>query len=197
MALIAAVWACGGLGDWLVVNDPLQKADAIVVLGGHLPYRAIEAAEIFRVGWAPEVWVTQTDHPRDLVVEALEIGYVREHEYSRRVIERLGVPSRAIRMLERKVVNTSDEVLTVAETLRSTGGNRVIIVSSKAHTRRIQETWRILAKDDLKAIVRYTEDDPYRPDRWWATSTDALTVVREVGGVLNVWAGFPLEPARN
>jgi uncharacterized SAM-binding protein YcdF (DUF218 family) len=197
MALIAGVWTCGCLGDWLVVNDPLQKADAIVVLGGYLPYRAVEAAEIYHDGWAPEVWVTQTDHPRDLVVEALEIGYVREHEYSRRILEKLGVPSCAIRMLERKVVNTSDEVMAIAERLGSTNGNRVIIVSSKAHTRRIQETWRVRTKDDLKAIVRYTQEDPYRPDRWWATSTDALTVVREVGGVLNVWAGFPLEPARN
>jgi uncharacterized SAM-binding protein YcdF (DUF218 family) len=180
-----------------MVNDQLQKADAVVVLGGYLPYRAIAAAEIYSDGWAPVVWVTQTDHPRDLVVEALEIGYVREHEYSRRILERLGVPSHAIRMLERKVLNTSDEVLAVAERLHSTGGNRVIIVSSKAHTRRIQETWRALAKDDLKAIVRYTEEDPYRPDRWWVTSTDALTVVREVGGILNAWVGFPLEPARN
>lgn len=187
----------GGLGNWLVVIDRLQKADAIVVLGGYLPYRAIEAAKTYREGWAPEVWVTQTDSARDRTSELLGIGYVREHEYSRRVLEKLGVPSRAIRMLEPKVVNTTDEVLAVAERLRTTGGDRVIFVSSKAHTRRIRETWRVLTGGNLKAVIRYADEDPYQPNRWWVTSSDALAVVREVTGILNAWAGFPLEPARN
>jgi uncharacterized SAM-binding protein YcdF (DUF218 family) len=95
LASMLSLWACIGLGNWLVVNDQLQKADAVVVLGGYLPYRAIGAAEIYNDGWAPVVWVTQTDHSRDLVAEALEIGYVREHEYSRRILEKLGVPSHA------------------------------------------------------------------------------------------------------
>ena len=49
------------LGSWVVVADPLVKADAIVVFGGQLPFRAMEAAAIYHEGWAPEVWVTQSD----------------------------------------------------------------------------------------------------------------------------------------
>jgi uncharacterized SAM-binding protein YcdF (DUF218 family) len=197
VAVVLLLWAASGLGGWLVVTEPLRKADAIVVLGGHLPYRAMEAADIYNMGWAPEVWVTQTDNSRDRVTESLGIDYVREHEYSRRVLEKLGVPAGAIRMLEPKVVNTTDEVKAVAARLRSIGGTRVIFVSSKPHTRRIRQSWRALADRNLESVVRYADEDPYQANRWWGTSTDALVVMREVGGILNAWAGFPLEPSRN
>jgi hypothetical protein len=75
-------------------------------------------------------------------------------------------------------------------------GERVIIVSSKFHTRRVKVLWRILVGAHLEAIVRYTPDDPFEPDRWWHTTTDAMTVAREWSGLLNAWAGFPLKSTR-
>src|SRR5262249_19523356 len=48
-----------GLGRWLVVADPLGPARAVVVLSGRVPFRAIEAAAIYRGGLAPEVWLTK------------------------------------------------------------------------------------------------------------------------------------------
>ena len=53
-----AVFAFLRAGVWLTVADPLQHARAVVVLGGAMPYRAIEAAAIYKAGWAGEVWVT-------------------------------------------------------------------------------------------------------------------------------------------
>jgi len=168
-------------------------ADAIVVFGGQLPFRAMEAAAIYKQGWAPEVWVTQADSPADRTSERLGIDYVPEHGYSRMVLEKLGVPPGAIRMLEPRAVNTTDEVRAAIGYLKARGGNRAILVSSKSHTRRIQVTWRALAGSGHEAVVRYTEKDPYQPGRWWANSRDALAVAREVGGIVNAWVGFPLK----
>ena len=54
------VFAClRHLGEWLVVDDPLQKSTAIVVMGGGVPFRAMEAARIFHEGWAPKLWLTR------------------------------------------------------------------------------------------------------------------------------------------
>ena len=53
----AAFWAFRKVGRWLVDPDPLQHARAIVVLSGRLPFRSMEAAEVYRQGWAPEVWL--------------------------------------------------------------------------------------------------------------------------------------------
>src|SRR5260370_27425580 len=52
-----------GVGRWLVVEDPLEKARAIAVLSGRMPLRAIEAAKLYRQGYAPEVWLTHSSQP--------------------------------------------------------------------------------------------------------------------------------------
>src|SRR5580692_1118462 len=44
-------------GGWWVVSDPLQHADAMIVLGddNFSGDRAERAAELFQAGWAPQV----------------------------------------------------------------------------------------------------------------------------------------------
>ncbi len=55
LVLLVALVALGlrKLGHWLVVADPLEHAEAIVVLSGHLPFRAMEAASIYNRGVGP------------------------------------------------------------------------------------------------------------------------------------------------
>src|SRR5712692_2289684 len=69
--LAAIVTAYRAAGGWLVVEDPLEHADAIVVLSGRLPYRAIEAAQLYSRGFAPEVWLT---HPGGMREEMARLG---------------------------------------------------------------------------------------------------------------------------
>jgi uncharacterized SAM-binding protein YcdF (DUF218 family) len=196
MGAVLVLVALSQLGRWLVVADPLQRADAIVIFGGGLPFRAMEGAAIYGQGWVPEVWVTQAVSPEEQTSSSLGIDFVSESGYSRRVLQKLGVPAGSIRMLEPPCVNTTDEVKAALATLEARGGRRLILVSSKAHTRRIRVTWRALAGRDREAIVRYTDRDPYQPGRWWANSRDVLAVTREFGGILNAWVGFPLGAAR-
>jgi len=44
------------VGRWLVVEDPLDKAQAIVVLSGRIPMRAKEAARLYKAAYAPQIW---------------------------------------------------------------------------------------------------------------------------------------------
>jgi uncharacterized SAM-binding protein YcdF (DUF218 family) len=180
--------------SWLVVDDPLQTARSIVVLGGHLPFRAIEAAHIYQQGWAREIWVTKGDvAEEDLALARLGIDRPIEAVYSRLVVERLGVPAGAIRMLPDQPVNTAEELRAIAREIGRVGGGRVILVTSKYHARRVRVLWRNLIGTDPQAIVRYTPDDPFEPDRWWRRTADALAVSREWFGLLNASIGFPVK----
>src|SRR6266704_6021266 len=58
-----ALAAFSSVGRWLVVEDPLAKARAIAVLSGRMPVRAMEAAKLYRQGYAPEVWLTHSAEP--------------------------------------------------------------------------------------------------------------------------------------
>ena len=189
-----AAWVGWGLGQWLVVADPLEPASAIVVLSGGAPYRAIEAAQIFRGGWAPEVWITRPPREAEEVMARLGLRIdFGDESSSRLILERLGVPPSAVTTLLPPVRNTAEEVTGIAAELARRRGDRVIIVTSKAHTRRVRATWRVVVGSP-GVVVRYAGLDRFDGARWWERTEDALAVSREVFGLLNVWAGFPVRP---
>jgi uncharacterized SAM-binding protein YcdF (DUF218 family) len=183
------------LGKWLVVEDPLERAAAIVILGGDPPYRAMEGASLFKGGWAPEIWVlSPVIREETKIMTEMGIPWMEEERLNRMILERSGVPSSVIRVLPERVKNTVAEVKLIASILREKGSHRVILVTSKVHTRRTEATWKAIVGKSPRAIVRFARPDPFDSASWWRHTEDALSVVREVLGVLNVWAGFPIEP---
>ncbi|OLB40537.1 MAG: hypothetical protein AUH11_01545 [Acidobacteria bacterium 13_2_20CM_57_17] len=193
--LLLALMIFFGVGRWLVAEDPLGKASAIVVLSGAMPMRALEAAKLYREGYAPEVWLTHSAEPAETLQE-MGIPFAGEDHYNTLVLIHEGVPAEAIHVLEPPIVNTADEVKVAASALARAKGEAVILVTTKAHTRRVRLLWRRLASGQGQAIVRAASGDPFDPGHWWRNTRDALDVVREVLGVLNAWAGLPLHPAQ-
>ena len=180
-------------GHWLVREDPLGKADVIVVLSGGIPFRAEGAAGIFKSGYAPAVWVSRPEGPQEQLA-ALGIHFVGEEEYNREILVQEGVPDSAIQIFPDAIVNTQEEVDEIARDMRRDGKHSVIIVTSPQHTRRVKALWRKLVGDDPRVIVRAAPDDPFDANHWWRNTQDVLAVVRESLGLLNVWSGLPVRP---
>jgi len=193
--LIAAVVLFLGVGRWLFVEDPLQKAGAITVLSGGMPLRAMEAARLYRMGYAPVVWLTHSTEPGQ-TLRAMDILYFGEQYYDRQILLHEGVPASAIRDLDPPVENTADEMKAISAALAQETDRTVIIVTNKPHTRRVHLLWGKLSESQGRAIVRAARDDEFDAVHWWRSTNDALDVVREVLGILNAWAGFPLRHAR-
>src|SRR5882762_2881307 len=184
-----------GAGRWLVVEDPLVKARTILVLSGAMPLRAVEAAKLYREGYAPEIWLTHSTEPGE-TLEKMGIPFFGEDHYNKLVLIHEGVPAEAIHVLDPPIVNTADEITAAAAALKTGNNATVILVTTKAHTRRVRLLWQKLAPGRARAIVRAASADPFDPRHWWRTSSGALDVVREFLGLLNTWAGLPLHPAR-
>jgi hypothetical protein len=105
-------------------------------------------------------------------------------------------PAAAIHLLPEGVQNTAQEVQLIGRELRQSGDSRMILVTSRPHTRRLRATWRALVGDTPQAVVRSAAEEPYAAARWWRTTPEALAVSREVFGLMNVWAGFPVRSGR-
>jgi uncharacterized SAM-binding protein YcdF (DUF218 family) len=191
--LICGVIVFRGLGRWLVREDPLAHADVIAVLSGGLPYRAEGAAKYFEFGYASEVWITRPEGPSEQLKQ-LGVSFTGEEEYSQQVLIQLHVPENEIRILPNTIINTEQEVEEIVRALHETNETSVIIVTSPQHTRRVKALWDKLADKNLTAIVRAAPDDPFDAEHWWRNTRDALFVVREVLGLMNVWAGLPVRP---
>jgi uncharacterized SAM-binding protein YcdF (DUF218 family) len=192
--LFVAVAAFRGAGRWLVRPDPLERAEAIVVLSGSMPYRAMEAANVYRMGYAPEVWVTRPESPAE-TLDAMGVRYLGEEEYNRQILTHSGVPDADVHILPETVENTEQELFEVAAELRREGKNKVIIVTSPQHTRRVKALWRKVAGENLQAIVCAAPQDPFDANRWWRNTRDTFSVVREILGLMNAWLGLPVRPA--
>jgi uncharacterized SAM-binding protein YcdF (DUF218 family) len=194
-AVVLVAWfAFLNVGRWLVDEDPLQKASAIAVLSGRMPDRALEAARVYKQGYAPRVWLTHSTEP-GATLQKLSISFVGEDSYNKQILIHEGVPESAIEVLEPAIVDTADEMRTIGEALRGEKQRSVILVTSKVHTRRVKALWNRLAARHGVAIVHGVSDDSFDPAHWWRNTSDALDVVREVLGLMNVWAGLPLQPA--
>ncbi|MGB2670055.1 MAG: YdcF family protein [Candidatus Acidiferrum sp.] len=182
------------IGRWLVVQDPLEKAQAIAVLSGRMPIRAMEAAKLYREGYAPEVWLTYSSEP-EATLRAMGISYAGEDVYNMQVLMHEGVPAGVIHLLQPPIVNTADEITAISAAMAAQKYRTVILVTSKVHTRRARILWNHLAANQGKAIIRAASEDPFEPSHWWRTTSDALDVVRECLGILNAWAGTPIHAA--
>src|SRR2546425_6196198 len=92
-----------------------------------LPVRAIEAAKLYREGYAPEVWLTHSTEPAETLGE-MGIPFTGEDHYNALILIHEGVPARAIHVLEPPIVNTADEIKVAASALARAKGDVVILV---------------------------------------------------------------------
>jgi uncharacterized SAM-binding protein YcdF (DUF218 family) len=196
LIVVAAATLFFTVGNWLVVEDPLVHADVIVVLSGRLPERALEAARVYKAGYSDMVWISPPISPVE-ELKTMKISYLGEDFYNEKVLIAKGVPPDSIRILDNPDANTEAEVRQIAEDLHNSDFHSVIIVTSKAHTRRVRTIWRKLVGAEPRMIVHYAQDDTFDGAHWWRHTRDALDVMRETLGLLNAWAGFPLRPNEN
>ncbi len=181
-----------GVGHWLVKEDSLQKANAIAVLSGNFPARALEAASLYRGGYASEIWLTHPG-PQSTALTQMGIHYPSEAEFNFQVLRRQGIPARAIHVLDAPIINTADELDVISTTLQQKRGSSVIVVTNKAHTRRVHELWNRFDSDRGKIIVHGLANDDFQPSGWWTRTADTHQVLHEILGMINVWAGLPMQ----
>ena len=183
-----------GVGHWLVKEDSLQKANAIAVLSGSFPDRALEAASLYRHGYASEIWLTHPGPQSDTLTQ-MGIHYPSEADFNYQVLRRRGVPAKAIHILDSQIINTSDELEVIGSALQQKNNASVIVVTNKAHTRRVHELWNRFDSARGKIIVHGIADDDFDPSAWWTRTADTHQVLHELLGMINVWAGLPMQSA--
>ncbi len=124
-----------------------------------MPMRVLEAAKLYRAGYAPEVWLTHSTEPGKSL-QKMGVKYLGEEDYDREILVHEGVPPAAIHVLEPPILNTADEIVAIKFALNAAPLRTVIIVTSKPHTRRVHALWRVLTHGDGRIIVRAASLDP-------------------------------------
>jgi uncharacterized SAM-binding protein YcdF (DUF218 family) len=181
VALAAGSYGCYRLGGFLFSEDALQRADAICVLAGTRMERPLEAADLYLEGWAKHILLTEEMPDNGIVtLERRGLEFPTTAEIARDVIVRIGVPPSAVEIIPQIHDNTAHEANTFRRVATARGWKRLIVVTSKYHTRRAGfAVRRELSGTGIEVIIRGTRYDRANPDHWWRTRGDVRYATSE------------------
>jgi uncharacterized SAM-binding protein YcdF (DUF218 family) len=184
------------IGGWLVLDEKPVKSDAIVVLNTGVEYypRLIEAAELFNRGLAEKIVINgnrKTDELRELEHKGF-VACCLWYEDSLRILSLYGVPrDEVICISAEDAYDTVSEAELVGEAIRKEGFSRIILTTSKSHTRRANFIWKKMYGDRLSICTVTAKADPYEPDGWWRDGRQIRWVLSEYGAwIYYVWKRF-------
>ncbi len=148
------------MGSLLIVSDPLEKADAAVVLSGDESYegnRLRVAIQLYRQGWV-----------RKLVLSGARRGYgVYETDFSVPLAISLGVSRWDILPIANSARSTQQEAELIAPLLERRGVRSFYIVTTNFHTRRGKQLFIRASGGRMRVLAYPAADQFFNADRWW------------------------------
>jgi uncharacterized SAM-binding protein YcdF (DUF218 family) len=169
-----------------VLDEKPVPSDAIVVLLSGVEYypRLIEAASLFNNGSAERVIINgnrKTDILRDLEKNGFQ-SCCPWYEDSLRILSLLGVPrDKVVYVSAEDAYETITETEVVGNNILRMGYKKIILVTSKYHTRRARYIWSEMYKGRLSVCSVSAKSDPYDPGGWWKDGRQIKWVMAEYG----------------
>lgn len=163
-------------GNFLIREDALAQADAIIVLGGAPVERGPVGARLLQEGWAPLLVCTG-----ERVNEVLALhGITRTEAALSRDAARLDSALLRRTYLLEEGTSTLEEAEAVRDLAVKNGFERVIVVTTEFHTRRAGQVFRkALGPAGITVIMRAAPGTDYVAERWWATEAGLIMVNNE------------------
>jgi len=180
------------LGSLVVATDDLQQADVIFVLAGSRINRPLEAAELYRAGYAPRILMSAGGREwAEIDLERRGIHVTSEVESARNLlVTQFGVPPAAITILPEDVDNTAQEAEAVKAHVHANGWSKLIVVAGCASTRRAGYALRRALGRSVTIIVRCSPFEVFPVHRWWVKRWSFRATFYEAPKLVAYWLGL-------
>jgi uncharacterized SAM-binding protein YcdF (DUF218 family) len=167
-------------GEQLVVEDPLERSDAILILSDDNFYadRATRAAELFRQDLAPVV-----------VASGIRLRpYAGISELMTHDLMERGVPKEKIVPFPQDADNTKEEAQALKKLVEEKHWKSVIVVTSNYHTRRARYIVSRIFGQGIMVRMASARDGDYDPANWYTRRKSVKRFTHEVFGfALAAW----------
>jgi uncharacterized SAM-binding protein YcdF (DUF218 family) len=167
-------------GENWIVEDPLERSDAIIMLSDDNFYadRATRAAELYRRGMAPVVVASgRRLRPFAGIAELM----VRD-------LSERGVPKDKIEAFAQDGDNTREEAQALAQLAARKKWRSVIVVTSNYHTLRARYIFDRVFPSTVKVRVASAHDGDFDPEHWWQYRKSIKQLTKEMAGlVVAMW----------
>jgi uncharacterized SAM-binding protein YcdF (DUF218 family) len=173
-----------GMAGFLIIADPLESSDAVIVLSGGQLDRLQEAARIYHDQFARMLILTETG-------EQLR-GYDQPYNfYMQLEALNLDIPSGAILLTEEHAADTFEEARAVLELMQREGMRSGVVVTDPYHTRRTRLIFQdIFQGTDIRIYVRPVRDSWYRSATWWMSAQGWEITLQEYTKLFAYFSGL-------
>jgi uncharacterized SAM-binding protein YcdF (DUF218 family) len=156
------------LAKWLIVNEPLAKADVIIVPSGNEEdLRITYAAQVYKNGFAGKV----------LLSGRLSLEKETGINLGKIYVMSLGVPEKDI-LSEMDSVSTVENALFSKKVIEEHKYKNVILVTYPVHTRRSRQVFKRILSKDVKLITA-CDTNSFDVKNWWKNPETRRSVVYE------------------
>lgn len=179
--VIVAVFTYLRMPAYLVYEKDLQPAGAIVILMSRTPERELEAADIYRQGFAPKMIIVDFNTYSCRLLDSLKLRVPSGRENVISVLGQLGVPAESIQIIPGVVASTRGEAVAVRNYLQTRPDiNAIILVSSPYHMRRATMLfrWELRKLDHkVKVIPRPSKYGDFKTSPGWLRNRNTAILV--------------------
>lgn len=178
------------IGWALVVNDPVERSDVIVVTIEADGAGTLEAADLVRNGIATRVGVF-SEPPDAVEREFIRRGIPYENQATRSIrrLRALGVET--VDLIPTYVGGSEDEGPVLADWCERHGFHSVVVVCTADHSRRLRRVLHRSMKGQMRATTCASPYSVFDPERWWQSHRGIRTEVAELQKLL---VDFVLHP---
>lgn len=173
--LLAAVLILTAAGLFLSVGrlitreDPLEKADAIYVLGGTWATRIVEGVDLYKEGYAGAIVISPGyQDAGEVALRERGLPIPRDVEFMVDImVQKMDVPAEAAILLPGDADNTAQEAELIEPLVRTRGWRSLIVIADRSSTRRAAYAMRRVLGPDIRIIMRASRLDDFEPSDWW------------------------------
>ena len=182
------------LGNYLIFEHPLTKADLIVCTPGSPLEQSLMAAELYKRGLAPHIFIPEETPPDGLeILKARGGRYPEASELFITTLKSLNIPVSACTVGKHTVDSIQEEAEEVREVVMEKGYRSIIIVTSPSSARRAYLIFeKVFDGEKLEIIISPSQYSHFKADNWWKRDKYLNEVVFECQKLLyhtikNVW----------
>lgn len=179
--ILAAAAACPYAGRYLIIDRPLEPADAIVVLAGSQVERWLEAVDLYNEKVAHHVLLSRgLVEPAVMKLRDRGVEYPQGADLARNAILQLGLPGTAVEIMPQVLDNTAQEAAAARAMVTRRSWKSLVVVTSKFHTRRSLYAFeREFKGTGVRIQIRGSRYDDASADGWWRRRADTRWVALE------------------
>ena len=179
------------IGTYLVRQDKPVKGDALVILMGNIPDRVLEAADLYREGYAGKILIVMADRYGIGVLRKKGIPLDGQTAIAQKALIGLGIPADSIIILPGDAQSTLDEAVAVSHyTEQHPQFDTLLLVTSSYHSRRATLTFNKEFRHLLHPVTIVSCPSKYtgfHSKDWWKDRESAKLVFYEYLKLVNTW----------